>query len=65
MDIADVKRQARTAASKRRAAAHAELKDEAGLALAARGLPQGLHLGTGAVSRNPTMLLFSSRIVAG
>ena len=50
MDIADVKRQARTAASKRRAAAHAELKDEAGLALAARGLPQGLHLGTGAVS---------------
>lgn len=42
MDIAEVKRQARQAAAKRRAAAHAELKDMAGPALAARGLPAGI-----------------------
>ena len=42
MDIAEVKRQARQAAAERRAAAHAELKDMAGPALAARGLPAGI-----------------------
>ncbi len=38
MDIAEVKRKARSAASKRRAEAHERLKESAGLALAARGL---------------------------
>lgn len=50
MDIAEVKRKARTAASKRRAEAHEQLKDAAGAALAERGLPAGLHLETGVVS---------------
>jgi 5-formyltetrahydrofolate cyclo-ligase len=50
MDIAEVKRKARTAASKRRAEAHEILKDTAGLALAERGLPAGLHLAAGIVS---------------
>ena len=50
MDIAEVKRKARAAASKRRAEAHTELKDQAGVALAGRGLPGGLHLQTGIVS---------------
>ncbi len=39
MDIAEAKRAARQAAARQRAAAHAELKDTAGPALAARGLP--------------------------
>ncbi|WP_421693998.1 5-formyltetrahydrofolate cyclo-ligase [Aestuariivirga sp.] len=50
MDIAEVKRKARSAASKRRAEAHDQLKDTAGVALAGRGLPAGLHLQTGIVS---------------
>ncbi|MFN4143898.1 5-formyltetrahydrofolate cyclo-ligase [Aestuariivirga sp.] len=50
MDIADQKRMARSAASKRRAEAHAGLKDTAGMELAARGLPPGLHLSRGIVS---------------
>lgn len=50
MDIAEVKRKARTAASKRRAEAHEILKDTAGLAMAERGLPDGLHLAAGIVS---------------
>jgi 5-formyltetrahydrofolate cyclo-ligase len=50
MDIAEVKRKARTAASKRRAEAHERLKDEAGAALAARGLPGGLHAAGGVIS---------------
>ena len=50
MDIADVKRKARSAASKRRAEAHEQLKEIAGAALAERGLPAGLHLETGVVS---------------
>lgn len=50
MDIAEVKRKARSAASKRRAEAHERLKDVAGVALAERGLPPGLHLETGIVS---------------
>ncbi len=50
MDIADVKRQARTAASKRRVQAHEQLKDVAGTAIAERGLPPGLPAGTGTVS---------------
>lgn len=50
MDIAEVKRKARAAASKRRAEAHEQLKREAGGALAERGLPASLHLGTGVVS---------------
>jgi 5-formyltetrahydrofolate cyclo-ligase len=48
MEIAEVKRKARTAASKRRAEAHERLKDTAGVALAERGLPLGL--GPGIVS---------------
>jgi 5-formyltetrahydrofolate cyclo-ligase len=50
MDIAEDKRKARSAASKRRAAAHEQLKDIAGRVLAERGLPAGLHHGTGVVS---------------
>ncbi len=50
MDIAEVKRQARSAASKRRAEAHALLKDEAGVTMAERGLPKGLGVATGTVS---------------
>lgn len=50
MDIAEVKRKARTAASKRRAEAHEQLKDMAGAALAERGLPAALHIEAGAVS---------------
>lgn len=45
MDIAEEKRQARQAAARRRAAAHAELKDEAGIALARRGLPAAAGAG--------------------
>ena len=50
MDIAEVKRKARSAASKRRAEAHDALKDVAGVALAERGLPPGLAITTGIVS---------------
>ena len=50
MDIAQGKRKARTAASKRRAEAHERLKDVAGVAMAERGLPPGLALSTGIVS---------------
>ncbi|MCA3561220.1 MAG: 5-formyltetrahydrofolate cyclo-ligase [Aestuariivirga sp.] len=50
MDIADVKRQARAAASKRRAEAHEQLKDSAGLVLAERGLPPGIGIVSGIVS---------------
>ena len=50
MDIAEVKRKARSAASKRRAEAHERLKDSAGMTLAARGLPEGLPFKTGIVS---------------
>ncbi len=50
MSIAEIKKSARGAASKRRAEAHAALKDEAGLALAARGLPDGLANRRGIVS---------------
>ena len=50
MDIAEVKRKARSAASKRRAEAHERLKDSAGMTLAARGLPGGLPFKTGIVS---------------
>jgi 5-formyltetrahydrofolate cyclo-ligase len=50
MDIAEVKRKARSAASKRRAEAHERLKDSAGLMLAERGLPPGLGTAPGAVS---------------
>ncbi|WP_374332411.1 5-formyltetrahydrofolate cyclo-ligase [Aestuariivirga sp.] len=50
MDIAEVKRKARTAASKRRAEAHEHLKDTAGITLAERGLPAELGLGPGIVS---------------
>jgi 5-formyltetrahydrofolate cyclo-ligase len=42
MDIAEIKRQARAEAARRRAAAHASLKDTAGVALAERGLPGNL-----------------------
>lgn len=45
MDIAEVKRKARTAASKRRAEAHELLKEVAGAALAERGLPETLAPG--------------------
>lgn len=45
MDIAEVKRKARTAASKRRAEAHEQLKDTAGIALAERGLPIDIPAG--------------------
>jgi 5-formyltetrahydrofolate cyclo-ligase len=50
MDIAEVKRKARSAAAKRRAGAHEALKDMAGLALARRGLPEGIGIATGIVS---------------
>ena len=50
MDIAEIKRKARSAASKLRAAAHDQLKDVAGDALAQRGLPAGLNLAKGIVS---------------
>lgn len=50
MDIAEVKRQARSAASKRRAEAHEQLKDMAGIAMADRGLPDGLGGKTGIIS---------------
>ena len=50
MDIADVKRKARTAASKRRAEAHEQLKDRAGVLMAARGLPPEIGVVAGAVS---------------
>ena len=50
MDIAEVKRKARSAASKRRAEAHERLKDSAGTALAARGLPAGIGRDSGVVS---------------
>ena len=50
MDVSEVKRKARTAASKRRAEAHELLKDSAGIALAERGLPGGLGGRPGIVS---------------
>lgn len=50
MDIAEVKRKARAAASRRRAEAHALLKDSAGIAMAERGLPEGLGRAPGVVS---------------
>jgi 5-formyltetrahydrofolate cyclo-ligase len=50
MDIAAAKREERAAAAKRRAVAHEQLKDIAGLALAARGLPDGLADQPGIVS---------------
>ena len=50
MDIAEVKREARAAASKRRAEAHAVLKDKAGVMMAERGLPPGLGIEGGTVS---------------
>ena len=50
MDIAEIKRKARGAASKLRAAAHDQWKDVAGEALAQRGLPAGLNLAKGIVS---------------
>ena len=42
MDIAEIKRQVRAEAARRRAAAHASLKDTAGAALAERGLPDSV-----------------------
>ena len=45
MDIAELKRKARSIASKRRAEAHEALKDTAGITLATRGLPAGLSPG--------------------
>ena len=42
MDLADVKRKARSAASRRRAEAHEQFKDSAGALLAERGLPDGM-----------------------
>lgn len=50
MDIAEVKRQARSAASKRRAEAHAQLKDKAGTMMAERGLPPEIGIAGGTVS---------------
>ena len=50
MDIAETKRQARSAASKRRAEAHETLKDKAGLMMAERGLPPGIGIASGVVS---------------
>ena len=50
MDIAEVKRQARSAASKRRAEAHAQLKDKAGVMMAERGLPPDIGIAGGTVS---------------
>lgn len=50
MDIAEIKRKARGAASRRRAEAHERLKDMAGAALAARGLPEGVGQSPGIVS---------------
>ncbi|MFM8746772.1 MAG: 5-formyltetrahydrofolate cyclo-ligase [Aestuariivirga sp.] len=58
MNIADVKREARQAAAKRRAAAHAELKEAAGPALAARGLPPG----TGAAGTVSGFIPYKSEI---
>lgn len=50
MDIAEVKRQARSAASKRRAEAHGLLKDVAGAMMAERGLPAEIGTARGIVS---------------
>jgi hypothetical protein len=50
MDIAEIKRKARSAASKLRSVAHEQLKDSAGEALAARGLPAELGAAKGIVS---------------
>lgn len=50
MDIAETKRKARSEAAKRRAAAHAALKDQAGAALAARGLPDAVATPPGIIS---------------
>lgn len=50
MDIAEEKRLARQAAARRRAEAHAGLKDQAGAMLAARGLPEPLARQLGLVS---------------
>jgi 5-formyltetrahydrofolate cyclo-ligase len=45
MELADIKKQARRAAAQRRAAAHEQLRDSAGEALAVRGLPLALQPG--------------------
>lgn len=50
MDIAEIKRKARSAASKMRVAAHEQLKDSAGPALAMRGLPAEIAATIGIVS---------------
>jgi 5-formyltetrahydrofolate cyclo-ligase len=50
MDIAEVKRAARSAASKRRAEAHDRLKDTAGVMMAERGLPPGIGIAGRTVS---------------
>jgi 5-formyltetrahydrofolate cyclo-ligase len=50
MDLAEVKRRARSAASRRRAEAHERLRDSAGLALAARGLPGDIGIAAGTIS---------------
>jgi 5-formyltetrahydrofolate cyclo-ligase len=50
MDIAEIKRKARAAAAKNRVVAHERLKDQAGLAIAGRGLPPELGLDGGTVS---------------
>lgn len=50
MEIAEIKRKARGEASRRRSTAHESLKDVAGAALAARGLPDGLMEKPGVVS---------------
>ena len=50
MDVAEVKRMARSAASRRRAEAHDQLKDIAGVRLAERGLPSFIATAPGTVS---------------
>jgi 5-formyltetrahydrofolate cyclo-ligase len=50
MDIAEIKRKARSAASKRRAESHEKFKDVAAQALSDRGLPDHLASAAGIVS---------------
>jgi 5-formyltetrahydrofolate cyclo-ligase len=50
MDIAEVKRKARSAASQRRAEAHDLLKDKAGVIMAEHGLPPGIGIARCVVS---------------
>lgn len=50
MDLAAIKKSARKAAAATRAEAHARLKDSAGEALAARGLPESVAMPAGMVS---------------